>query len=97
MRVTDHSKQTFQIIFTSPSSARGNLDAEPAPATREKLKMLPSKRPHVAAQLRMDGQVTARAIAYAAVQVRRVTRFAVLSCLHSAPSCIFPSVMLLIG
>jgi hypothetical protein len=57
------------MIFTSPSSARGNLDVEPAPEPRGKRKKMPSRRPPVATQLRMDGQVTARAIAYAAVQV----------------------------
>jgi len=57
------------MIFTSPSSARGNLDAEPVPEPRGKRKRMPSKCPSVATQLRMDSQVTARAIAYAAVQV----------------------------
>ena len=54
----------------SPSSARGNLDAEETPETQSRRRKTPSKRPSVAAQLRMNGQVTARAIAYAAVQVR---------------------------
>ena len=58
------------MIFTSPSSARGNLDAVQVPDTRAKAKKSPSKCPPVAEQLRMDGQVTARSIAYAAVQVR---------------------------
>ena len=58
------------MIFTSPSSARGNLDEEPVTETRRRRKKTPSKRPPVAVQLGMDGQVTARAIAYAAVQVR---------------------------
>lgn len=57
------------MIFTAPSSARGNLDAEPIPEPRGKRKTMPSKRPPVAIQLGMDGQVTTRAIAYAAVQV----------------------------
>ena len=60
------------MIFTSPSSARGNLDAEPVPEPQGRRKKTPSKRPPVAAQLRMDGQVTVRAIAYAAVQVHRL-------------------------
>jgi len=59
------------MIFTSPSSAKGNLDAEPLPEPQGRRKKTPSKRPPVAIQLKMDGQVTARAIAYAAVQVRR--------------------------
>ena len=61
------------MIFTSPSSARGDLDAEdiaPVPVPQGKRRRNPSKRPPVAAQLKMDGQVTARSIAYAAVQVR---------------------------
>ena len=57
------------MIFTSPSSARGNLDAEEDPVPIGKRKGSTAKRPSVAAELRMDGQVTARAIAYAAVQV----------------------------
>ena len=58
------------MVFTSPSSARGNLDAEEeVPSSRGKRAKIPSKRMPVATQLKMDGQVTARAIAYAAVQV----------------------------
>jgi len=57
------------MIFTSPSSARGNLDEEEAPASARTRKKAPPRRPPVAVQLRMDGRVTARAIAYAAVQV----------------------------
>ena len=70
------------MIFTSPSSAKGNLDAEaiPEPPNQGRHKKTPSKRPPVAAQLKMDGQVTARAIAYAAVQVHRPLRH------HSSPS-----------
>jgi len=73
VRVTDASlaEQTFQMIFTSPSSARGNLDAEPVPESRRKCRKGLSKRPPIATKLRMDGQVTACAIAYAAVQVCR--------------------------
>jgi len=58
------------MIFTSPSSAKGDLDAEAVPEPQGRRKKTPSKRPPVATQLKMDGQVTARAIAYAAVQVR---------------------------
>ncbi|KAF9789312.1 hypothetical protein BJ322DRAFT_1208558 [Thelephora terrestris] len=61
--------KTFQMIFTSPSSARGNLDAEETSEAQGRRRKAPSKRPSVAAQLRMNGQVTARAIAYAAVQL----------------------------
>ncbi|KAF9780716.1 hypothetical protein BJ322DRAFT_1011640, partial [Thelephora terrestris] len=61
--------KTFQMIFTSPSSARGNLDAEGTPELQGRRRKAPSKRPPVAAQLRMNGQVTARAIAYTAVQL----------------------------
>ena len=57
------------MIFTSPSSARGNLDEEETPEAQGRRRKSPSKRPSVATQLRMNGQVTARAIAYAAVQV----------------------------
>jgi hypothetical protein len=57
------------MIFTSPSSARGNLDEEETPETQGRRRKSPSKRPLVTAQLRMNGQVTAHAIAYAAVQV----------------------------
>ena len=57
------------MIFTSPSSARGDLDQGPIPAPRGKQGKQPPQRPPVSAQLRMDGQVTARAIAYTAVQV----------------------------
>ena len=57
------------MIFTSPSSARGDLDVEASPEPQGKQRKIPSKRPPVATQLGMDGQVTARAIAYAAVQV----------------------------
>jgi len=59
------------MIFTSPSSARGNLDAKDVPEPQAKQRKTPSKRPPVATQLKMDDQVTARAIAYAAVQVCR--------------------------
>ena len=59
------------MIFTSPSSARGNLDAEDVPEPQRKRRKAPSKRPPVARQLAMDDQVTPRAIAYAAVQVCR--------------------------
>jgi hypothetical protein len=59
------------MIFTSPPSARGNLDAEGVPEPQGKRRKTPSKRPPVATQLKMDGRVTARAIAYAAVQVPR--------------------------
>ena len=59
------------MIFTSPSSARGNLDAEEIPEPQGRQKKTPSKRPPVATQLKMSGQVTARAIAYAAMQVCR--------------------------
>ena len=62
------------MIFTSPSSAKGNLNAEAAPEPQGRRKKTPSKRPPVATQLKMDGQVTARAIAYAAVQVRHPRR-----------------------
>ena len=61
------------MIFTSPSSAKGNIDATEGPADpqpRGGRKKKTSKRPPVAAKLGMDGKVTARAIAYAAVQVR---------------------------
>ena len=57
------------MIFMSPSSAQGNLDTEQVPGRWEKTKKVPSKCPPIAEQLRMDGQVTARSIAYAAVQV----------------------------
>ena len=57
------------MVFTSPSSARGNLDAEETLEAQGRQRKAPSKRPSVAAQLRMNGQVTACAIAYAAVQV----------------------------
>jgi hypothetical protein len=57
------------MIFTSPSSALGDLDEEVDPALQKKRKDSSSKRPPVATQIGMDGQVTARAIAYAAVQV----------------------------
>ena len=59
------------MIFTSPSSARGNLDTEEIPRSQGKRRKIPSKRPSVAEQLKMGGQVTAHAIAYAAVQVCR--------------------------
>ena len=62
-------EQTFKMIFTSPSSARGNLDAEEVLEPRGKQKTTLTKRPSVAMELKMNGQVTARAIAYAAVQV----------------------------
>lgn len=57
----------------SPSSAKGNIDA---PLTigggsqpHSKHRKGSSKRPLVAVKLRMDDQVTAQAITYAAVQV----------------------------
>jgi hypothetical protein len=56
------------MIFTSPSSARGNLDVE-VTEPQGRRRRIPSKRPPVATQLKMDGQVTPRAIAYTAVQV----------------------------
>ena len=64
------------MIFTSPSSAGGNLDAQPVvdapvvPQSRNQRKKKPAKQPSVAVQLGMNDQVTVRAIAYAAVQVR---------------------------
>ena len=67
------------MIFTLPSSAKGNLDTEPLPKPQGGRKKNPSKRPPVAVQLKMDGQVTARAIAYAAVQVCPPLR------VHSSP------------
>ena len=76
LRVADGHQKTFQMIFTLPSSAEGDLDALPvvnAPAVSQphkKRKKKPAKRPSVAIQLGMNGQVTVRAIAYAAVQVR---------------------------
>ena len=57
------------MIFTSPSSSKGNLDTAVVPEPRGRHKKTPSKRPPVATQLKMDDQVTPRAIAYAAVQV----------------------------
>ena len=60
------------MMFTSPSSAQGNLDAEPIaldPERPPKRKLTASKRPDVTTELGMGGQVTARAIAYTAVQV----------------------------
>ena len=57
------------MIFTAPSSARGNLDKETVPEPQGKHKKMPSKCPPIAVQAGMDGQVTAQAIAYAAVQV----------------------------
>ena len=73
------------MIFTSPSSAKGNLDAEAVPESQGRRKKIPSKRPPVATQLKMDGQVTPRAIAYAAVQVRCLLRC------HSSPSIAYTS------
>ena len=66
------------MVFTSPSSARGNLDEEdtPEPQLGGRRRKTPSKRPSVAVQLRMNGQVTARAIAYSAVQVCAFTCYA---------------------
>ena len=58
------------MIFTSPSSSRGDLDEEAILDQNGKQRKMRSKRPSVAANLRMDGEVTVRAIAYAAVQVR---------------------------
>ena len=57
------------MFFTSPSSARGNLDEEEVPEPWGKQRKTTSKRPSNGTKLKMDGQVTARAIAYAAVQV----------------------------
>ena len=75
-RFTDQlQNQTFQMIFTSPSSAKGNLDAPPVqtgPQPHGKRKKAPPKRPPVAVQLKMDSQVTPQSIAYAAVQVCNV-------------------------
>lgn len=76
------------MIFTAPSSARGNLDAEEVPEPRRRpQKKMPSKRPPVADQLRMDGKVTPRAIAYAAVQVHHSPSF--LSLAHTLPKLHF--------
>lgn len=62
--------KTFQMIFTSPSSARGNLDAEETTVEpRVRKRRTPSKRPPVAEQLKMNGMVTPRAIAYVATQL----------------------------
>ena len=66
------AKQAFQMIFTSPSSASGNIDATEAPVNPPpygRHRKGPSKRPPVATKLGMGGRVTARAIAYAAVVV----------------------------
>ena len=62
------------MIFTAPTSAQGNLDEEllePVPEPQRKRKKTTSKRPLVVVKLKMDGQVTVRAITYAAVQVCR--------------------------
>ena len=57
------------MIFTSPLSAQENLDGEAVPEGGGRKKSVLSGRPSVAVELKMDGQVTARAIAYSAVQV----------------------------
>ena len=84
------------MIFTSPSSARWDYDvaATPTPVRPElrgKRKKTPAKRPPVATELRMDGQVTVHAIAYAAVQV--CVSFITLPDLHRYPSFTSPSMM----
>lgn len=81
------------MIFTSPSSARGNLDAgvTTEPEAQGRRRKVPSKRPPVATQLGMGGQVTARSIAYAAVQVH--LPFIALPGLHYYPSFTSPSTM----
>ena len=67
------AKQVFQMIFTSPSSAKGDIDmplvieALASPGSYRQRRKPSSKCPSVTVQLGMDGQVTARAIAYAAV------------------------------
>ena len=62
------------MIFTAPSSAWGNLDEEPVPKPQAKHKKTPSKHPPITVQVGMDGQVTAWAIAYTAVQVSHSPR-----------------------
>lgn len=57
------------MIFTSPSSADGNLDAIGGEQPQIRRGKKPSIRPPVATQLNMGGKITARAIAYTAVQV----------------------------
>lgn len=73
------------MIFTSPSSAKGNIDvteasADPQPSQpsrpRRRHGKTASKRAPVATKLMMDGRVTVRAIAYTAVQVRHSLRSA---------------------
>ena len=84
------------MIFTSPSSAQWDSDvaATPTPVRPElrgKRRKAPAKRPPVGTELGMDGQVTARAIAYAAVQVR--LNSITLPDLHRYPSSTSPSMM----
>ena len=57
------------MIFTSPLSARGNLEGEVIPACGDRQNSVISGRPPVSTELKMDGQVTAREIAYTAVLV----------------------------
>lgn len=61
--------QTFKCIFTSPSSAIDEKDAdEPAPAKRRRTTK-PNTRKNVASKIGLTS-VTGRSIAYIAVQVR---------------------------
>ena len=62
-------KMDFSMIFTLPLSAQGNLNGEVIPACGGRQKSVISGRPPVSTELKMDGQVMARAIAYTAVQV----------------------------
>ena len=59
------------MIFTSPSSARGDLGTEALLKPQGRRNKTFSKRPPVAVKIGMDDKVTARAIAYTAVQVCR--------------------------
>ena len=63
--------QVYKSIFTSPSSAKDNLDEEDTPPTKSQKTSLNnnSVRRNVASKLHLNNKVTPRSIAYAAVQV----------------------------
>jgi hypothetical protein len=66
--------QVYKSIFTSPSSAKNTSDEENdaenvAPTKSQKISSNNSVRRNVASKLHLNGKVTPRSVAYAAVQV----------------------------
>lgn len=64
--------QVYSAIFTSPSSAENVGDEKEVPVAKKSKK---ATKACVAKLINMDGKVTGRTIAYAAVMVRHLSLF----------------------